>query len=336
MNSIYGFCGVEKGFLPRMEVAASVTSVGRSMLQLSRDTILRVYDYTEVVYGDSVTGPSPIIVRYQGQVKVTTMERLAELLAKPWKPYRKIKEAIVPVEHLLDHRLDVLGPYGFTAVRRLIRHRTHKMIYRVTTGHGVVEVTEDHSLVTLDHQKITPLEVHKHHTTPLLHVATLPYTTATFPEVQPTRQPDCTWQCFPTQLEAQAYIAKHPIPASLSVMYHEAGSNWVIYPALKGNRRTLMRDRWAEWPGNGQYVYDLETEGGMFQAGCGRLVVSNTDSVMVRLKQNGAGVVACKDMDSVFQWGAQAAEVVTNLFKKPIMLEFEKVYKPYFLYSKKR
>ncbi len=42
------------------------------------------------------------------------------------------------------------------------------------------------------------------------------------------------------------------------------------------------------------------------------------------------------DLKRVMELGAEAAELVTAKFVKPIKLEFEKVYFPYLLISKKR
>lgn len=80
-------------------------------------------------------------------------------------------------------------------------------------------------------------------------------------------------------------------------------------------------------PPSEQYVYDLTTASHHFQAGPGHLVVHNTDSVMVDFKASLA--------DS-FKLGEEAAERITGIFKAPIMLEFEKVFSPYLLFSKKR
>src|SRR6056300_1724596 len=82
------------------------------------------------------------------------------------------------------------------------------------------------------------------------------------------------------------------------------------------------------------YVYDLTTGSHHFHVGPGELVVHNTDSVMVEFDvgdRKGEEAIA-------YSWevGERAAEECSALFKKPNNLELEKVYWPYFLYSKKR
>ncbi|GAA5967568.1 hypothetical protein JCM21900_003343, partial [Sporobolomyces salmonicolor] len=58
------------------------------------------------------------------------------------------------------------------------------------------------------------------------------------------------------------------------------------------------------------------------------IIYGDTDSVMVRF--------GCPDLETAMKLGAEAAEYVTSKFIKPIKLEFEKVYFPYLLISKKR
>jgi DNA polymerase elongation subunit (family B) len=90
----------------------------------------------------------------------------------------------------------------------------------------------------------------------------------------------------------------------------------------------VLHESWTDW------VYDLETDAGTFQAGEGSLIVKNTDSVMVEFD-----VGHRKGQEAIdYSWklGEEAAEQCTRLFKAPNDLELEKVYCPYFLYSKKR
>ncbi|CDO75821.1 hypothetical protein BN946_scf184951.g19 [Trametes cinnabarina] len=58
------------------------------------------------------------------------------------------------------------------------------------------------------------------------------------------------------------------------------------------------------------------------------VIYGDTDSVMVRFGPT--------DLPTVMRLGSEAADFVTSKFVKPIKLEFEKVYFPYLLISKKR
>jgi DNA polymerase delta subunit 1 len=65
-----------------------------------------------------------------------------------------------------------------------------------------------------------------------------------------------------------------------------------------------------------------------------RVRYGDTDSVMVEFDVQGR--TGQEAIDYSWQLGEQAAEQCTRLFKAPNDLELEKVYCPYFLYSKKR
>ena len=52
-NSIYGFTGVKAGYLPCKPLAAIVTSVGRQMIEDTRDAVYARYQGSSVIYGDT-------------------------------------------------------------------------------------------------------------------------------------------------------------------------------------------------------------------------------------------------------------------------------------------
>ena len=106
---------------------------------------------------------------------------------------------------------------GWSKIVRIIRHKTIKDIYEVKTKNSWVHITEDHSLLDKNKNKIKPLDLK---------------------------------------------IGKTEL---LSVN----GSETVINIEKVFENYT-------------DYVYDIETEDGTFQAGIGNLIVKNTDSVFLR------------------------------------------------------
>lgn len=91
------------------------------------------------------------------------------------------------------------------------------------------------------------------------------------------------------------------------------------------------------------YVYDIETEDGMFYAGIDhKILVKNTDSCLVSFNipkneyiENGK-FNEQEYMKKVFDLSEICANKITKTFKKPIELEFEKVMYPFYLYGKKQ
>lgn len=65
------------------------------------------------------------------------------------------------------------------------------------------------------------------------------------------------------------------------------------------------------------------------------VIYGDTDSVMVKFEVN-EDQPKEKMIDEAMTLGRKAAETITKLFIKPIKLEFEKVYCPYLLVTKKR
>lgn len=58
-NSVYGFLGASKGFLPCVPIAASVTATGRQMIEKTKRLALELVPGSDVVYGDTGALMSP-------------------------------------------------------------------------------------------------------------------------------------------------------------------------------------------------------------------------------------------------------------------------------------
>lgn len=151
MNSAYGFCGASKGFLPCVPIAASVTATGRNMIAKTAELAAAMVPGSEVVYGDSVAGYTPCVIRRRGQVSITTFEALAGDGA--WTACGGDKESC----ELAD--TEVWSDSGWTAAERVIRHKAGKPMMRVVTHTGIVDVTTDHSILREDKTPVTPRDV---------------------------------------------------------------------------------------------------------------------------------------------------------------------------------
>ncbi|AGE56179.1 DNA polymerase [Paramecium bursaria Chlorella virus NE-JV-1] len=53
MNSVYGFLGANKGFIPCVPIAASVTATGRSMIDIAAKRAKELLPGSEIIYGDT-------------------------------------------------------------------------------------------------------------------------------------------------------------------------------------------------------------------------------------------------------------------------------------------
>ena len=151
----YGFLGASKGLLPCVPIAASVTATGRRMIAQTKALVEEYVPGSRVVYGDSVAGYTPCIVRTIGGVHVATFETLAELYGDDvWLPMDRDGK-----ESCELRGVDVWSDAGWTPMHRVIRHRAGKPMVRVVTHTGVVDVTADHSLLRDDGTPVSPLDL---------------------------------------------------------------------------------------------------------------------------------------------------------------------------------
>ena len=117
------------------------------MITRLKQTIEDKYPGTQVIYGDSVVVDTPLLIRYNdGSIDVTTIEQLAN-----FSDNSNEKSYAVPMDGI-----QIWTEKGWTLMKTVMRHKTNKAIYRVATRSGVVDVTEDHSLLNSKSEPITP------------------------------------------------------------------------------------------------------------------------------------------------------------------------------------
>jgi len=94
---------------------------------------------------DSVTGDTPLLLKNEkNMLEIKTIDDISN----NWT-YKNDKE--VSDTHYL-----VWTEKGWTPIKQVIRHKVSKRIYRVLTHTGVVDVTEDHSLIKNNGTEIAP------------------------------------------------------------------------------------------------------------------------------------------------------------------------------------
>jgi DNA polymerase elongation subunit (family B) len=174
-NSLYGQIGAKTSDIYYKEIAASTTATGRERLLIARDYVEDTNNYphklndghviylkNKVIYGDSCTGDTPIILNYNDDdVRLTTFNNFNN--SERWETYREFKSddnSLTDKEQINTEQDDIKiwTHKGWSKVKRIIRHHTNKRIYRVLTHTGCVDVTEDHSLLDKNVQQVKPNE----------------------------------------------------------------------------------------------------------------------------------------------------------------------------------
>lgn len=167
-NSMYGGFGVKKGYLPFMPGAMCTTAKGRESIEKAAKHLQQNYS-ANLIYGDSVTGDTPILVQYEdGSVDIVRIDEIGEV----WDQYegfkvqdsnRIEKQQTIPYVSSGCYRVmnivKVWTGEEWSMVKRVIRHKTQKKMYRILTHTGCVDVTEDHSLLDEKCNKIKPTEI---------------------------------------------------------------------------------------------------------------------------------------------------------------------------------
>ena len=151
MNTFYGVMGNKTSALFQLPLAGGVTSAGQYNLLLVKKYVESLNH--KVYYGDSVTGDTPIIIKKNNLINIVPIEEIN------WnnKNYN-IEQYNNDKEIIIDNDTEVYTENGWTKIKKCIRHYTNKKLYRITTHTGSVIVTEDHSLLNKNKEKIKPDE----------------------------------------------------------------------------------------------------------------------------------------------------------------------------------
>lgn len=153
-NSLYGQTGSRVSPIYMKEVAACTTATGRNMILMAKNHVEEVYG-AHVIYGDSVTGDTPLLIKYpDNTIDIKTIDNLTH----DWTSYNNFKPFDIGLHDKQQGFIDaqVWTDGEWADIRRVIRHKTNKKIYRVNTFAGCVDVTEDHSLIDVNGNKIKP------------------------------------------------------------------------------------------------------------------------------------------------------------------------------------
>ena len=317
MNSAYGGLAAKNGNLALHQGGAVVTYMARCSAQKMAKYFEDNYD-ANVIYGDSVTADTPILCRFNG--KYVSYIEIQNFDNSNWK-----KSEHEDKEELVYDGLEVWTDQGFSNVKKIIRHRCKKQIKRVITNTGVVDVTIDHSLLLPNGDKISPIDVKEE--VELLH--------ADLPDMIIDSDNIKRWWNHVIKngiRYASKIIAADTYRLGTSLGYkvyiEVEGDTYIIREGERDNRIKKIIDL----PDYNGYVYDLETENHHFSAGIGRLVVHNTDSGFIHYHERFEDEIN----KNPHGWGKRMAKEGTDLFEKPMELEFEKVFDWLELINKKQ
>ena len=298
-NAFYGSCGSSFSKLKCPPIAKAITAEGRNSTK-NMNKYLESKGHT-VVYGDSVTGDTPILIYSKGEKKYIEIRDL-------FKDNVDSNDKHYQVPNISTK---VWSDKGFTNIKYVMKHKTKKRLFCIITTSGIIKVTEDHSLLDIDGKEICPKDVKvgdfllvKEH--PIDNVKEgITYKATVY---------------LKTALEAMETVERLK-KFSFNIFYD--------YDEKK-NLYKISIDRTCEVDEKGKilkiidlgivedYVYDLETENHHFSAGIGELVVHNTDSTMPN--------IGLTDRKTAWEISEKLADELTSLYLKPMQVELEAIF----------
>ena len=174
-NSLYGQCGAKTSTFYEKDCAASTTAVGRMLLTYAKRVIEECYENTicntsqgpvltkaEYIYGDSVANYTPVYISSINQmgineVQIIRIDKLINIYGNgEWTETEDGKEI-----YIFERPIWTWTDKGWTRLNNVIRHKLspNKKMKRILTPKGLVDVTDDHSLLTIHGEEISPNEV---------------------------------------------------------------------------------------------------------------------------------------------------------------------------------
>lgn len=226
----------------------------------------------------------------------------------------------------------------WTKINRVIRHKTNKKIYRVITKTSIVDVTEDHSLIDEYGNYIRPVNcsdniklLQSYPPNVELDEDNVKYNKSKYSSSDKQKCIDYYLQSksngYNVTIEFDEKTSKFNLKRTKDKI--EDPNKIISISLLKDTKETEY-----------EYVYDLETESGRFQAGVGELIIKNTDSVFFRMgiadKETGEKLRNKKTLEMCIKIGIWASLLISTLLPKPQQQAYEKVLFPFIIQGKKR
>jgi DNA polymerase elongation subunit (family B) len=342
-NSLYGQIGAKTSPIYLKDIAACTTATGREMIMLAKEYVETNYN-ADVIYGDSVMPYTPLTYSIDDKIKITTFEQIGEN-GNNWIDYREFKitdenrynkEQYIPMNNM-----KVWTHKGWAKVIRIIRHKTVKKIYRILTNTGLIDVTEDHSLLDNNENIIKPGKCKIGQL--LLHSR---------PEIinfDDDNNDDFNNDFkdnliegkidnIDNQMKAQEYVIRLQ-QMGYNVIIDYNNYNYILTYSKKEIRETGIIKKEILYDGYNGYVYDIETEFGVFHGGIGDLILKNTDSIFCKFPlkdEEGELIFGKSSLPVAIKVGKSVEKNIASIMPAPQKLNYEKCLYPFILFSKKR
>jgi len=230
------------------------------------ETIRDIVFQPVIRYGDSVASYTPIYIKHNNCIEICTIDQLAVLYGNNlW--YESEDKEYCEINNILTWTNN-----GWTKLERVMRHKlaNHKKMFRILTNTGIVDVTDDHSLLLESEKEISPKDLKIG--MELLHCnLKLCLFDRDIGKLTFNNQLDTAICCKKLSDIDIEYYLDYEIDGDYNTY-----KITIIEDNIKYNPNEVVKIEEINYTG---YVYDLTTSNHHFAAGIGNLIVHNTDSV---------------------------------------------------------
>ena len=138
-----------------------------SVLELSKSIMCETYyDKLQPYFGqgilqchymDSVTKDTPIIIKENENIKILRIDEIVD--DGDWYLDNNVITSWGYKEFADCNNIQIWTSDGWHNFKNIVGHKTEKDIFRVRTKHGIVDVTEDHSLLNKNRKIMKPCDL---------------------------------------------------------------------------------------------------------------------------------------------------------------------------------
>ena len=349
-NSLYGQVGARTSPIYLQELAASTTATGRNLVMKLKNFAEENYD-CKVVYGDSVLPNTPVMLKYKNEIHIKPIDKITELTHTDWESYERFLKEGTNKEKSELTNIETWTHDGWKQIKKVIRHKCNKKIYRVLTHTGLVDVTEDHSLLNKNLKEVKPSDVMVG--TELFHKSPNLNDNSLHKSVQDLL--DDKFMISVNEFHTNIINVKGQLAAQTYYTYIST-LGYTVYIDTVKDYPNLFRLSFSKTKNSGNthaikkiellhdsyddYVYDIETEAGTFQAGIGNMIVKNTDSIFIKFislpDENGFELSGKDRLQASIDKSIELSKAFKPHLKAPHDAEYEKTFFPFIIMSKKR
>jgi DNA polymerase elongation subunit (family B) len=160
MVTFYGQAGTKYSSFFLLQLAGGITAAGKYNIRKAERFVRE--QGCRIHYGDSVPEDTPVLIRYPdtNNVDIRTIDDIPAQSDWIEYPQFKLEDPLIvdKQQNIPAENIEMWTSSGWRRIIRVVRHKTNKQLFRVSTHMGCVDVTEDHSLLDITKESFKPCD----------------------------------------------------------------------------------------------------------------------------------------------------------------------------------